>query len=179
MSHYLRSGSAASNRGVARSGGVWEVIGILGAVIPCGILAGLYLATEDILFLLACFGFALGAFGFIFARNLGSLSLQLRRRAGPVDVAASKAVSAGREKLGAVGESFRRRFTIRILKLLGLVLWFVAWAVVVTLHLKIVQNPNIVGIVMLVAIGAFSPIFIYFGLEAGVKKLSTRIRDEQ
>ena len=84
MSHYLRSGAAASNRGVARSGGVWEVVGILGAVIPCGILAGLYLATEDILFLMACFGFAIVAFGLVFARNLGSLSL-LRRRGGVVD----------------------------------------------------------------------------------------------
>lgn len=178
MSHYLRSGAAASNRGVARSGGVWEVVGILGAVIPCGILAGLYLATEDILFLMACFGFAIVALGLVFARNPGNLSL-LRRRGGTVDAAASKAVSASREKLGAVGASLRRRFTIRILKLLGLVLWFVAWGVVVTLHLKVVQNPNLVGIVMLVAIGAFSPVFIYFGLEAGVKKLSTRVRDDQ
>lgn len=178
MSHYLRSGAAASNRGVARSGGVWEVIGILGAVIPCGILAGLYLATEDILFLLACFGFAIVVFGIVFARNLGSFSL-LRRRGGAVDTAASKAVGAGREKLGAVGESLRRRFTVRILKLLGLVLWFVAWGVVVSIHLKVVQNPNVVGIVMLVAIGAFSPVFIYFVLEAGVKKLSTRVRDDQ
>lgn len=175
MSHYLRSGSAASHRGIARSGGVWEVVAILGAVIPCGILAGLYLATEDVLFLAACFGFAAVAAGLVFARNFRNLSLP-RWRGRAADDTASKAVAVGREKLDVVGTSLRRTFTIRILKLLGLVLWFIAWAVLVSLHLKVVQNPNIGGIVMLVAIGAFSPIFIYLGLETGVQKLSNRTR---
>lgn len=168
-----------SDRSVARPSGVWEVVGVLAAVVPCGVLAGLYLATGDMLFLLACFGLAIVAVGLVFTRNLGALSLKRRRRAGgAVGAAAGKAVDAGREKLGAVGASFRRTFTVRILKLLGLVSWFVAWAVLVSLHLKVNEDPNVAGLVIWIAVGAFSPLFIYYGLESGVKKLSSRMRDD-
>ena len=167
--------------------GVWEVVGILAAVVPCGVLAGLYFATADILFLVACFAFATVAVGLVLTRNLGKLRLPRREGGirprgeapdGAAEDAARKAVSAGRETLGAVGASLRRTFTLRVLKLLGLVVWFIAWAVLISLHLKVVENPNIGGLVMLVAIGAFSPILIYYGLEGGVKKLGRRMQDD-
>lgn len=188
MAHYLRSEAALSGRVAARNpAGIWEVVGILAAVVPCGILAGLYFATTDILFLIACFGFATVAVGLVLTRSLGKLRLPrreagIRQRGeepgGAAEDAARKAASAGREKLDAVGASLRRTFTLRVLKLLGFVAWFVAWAVLISLHLKVVENPNIGGLVILVAIGAFSPILIYFGLESGVKKLSKRIGDD-
>jgi len=179
MAHYLRNGPAMSGRATARMTGVWEVVGILAAVIPCGVLAGLYFATNDILFLFACFGLAIVAVGLVLTRNIGQLRLPRRREGGATDgAAAGKAASAGREKLEAVGASLRRTFTLRILKLLGLVFWFVAWAILISLHVKVVENPNIGGLIMLVTIGAFSPILIYFGLEGGIKKLSKRIQDD-
>jgi hypothetical protein len=173
---------AMSDRSVARPNGVWEVVGVLAAVVPCGVLAGLYLATEDMLFLLACFGLAVIAVGLVFARNLGNISMSRRRSVGGLPGAASasgKAMSAGRKKLDEIGASFRRTFTVRILKLLGLVSWFVAWAVLVSIHLRVIENPNVIGLVIWVAVGAFSPIFIYFGLETGVKKLGNRMRDDR
>jgi hypothetical protein len=171
---------AMSDRSVARPNGVWEVVGVLAAVVPCGVLAGLYLATEDVLFLLACFGLAVIAVGLVFARNLGSISIPRRRSVGGLPGAATgKAMGAGRRKLGEIGATFRRTFTVRVLKLLGLVSWFVAWAVLVSIHLRVIENPNVIGLVIWVAVGAFSPIFIYFGLETGVKKLGNRMRDDR
>jgi hypothetical protein len=181
MPHYLRSEAALGRRMASRSpAGVWEVVGILAAVIPCGVLAGLYFATSDILFLLACFGFATVAVGLVLTRNLGKLRLPRRgeRQGGAAGETTRNALGAGTEKLGAMGASLRRTFSIRILKLLGLVLWFIVWAVLVSLHLKVVENANVGGLVILVAIGAFSPILIYFGLEGGVRKLSKRMRDD-
>lgn len=189
MPHYLRSGAAVGGRMAARSpAGVWEVVGILAAVIPCGVLAGLYFATSDMLFLFACLGMATVALGLVLTRNLGRLRLSWRRGRGlqaqaagintAGEDAARTAVSAGQETLGAMGASLRRTFTVRILKLLGIVGWFIAWAVLVSFHLKVVENANIGGLVILVAIGGFSPVLIYFGLEGGVKKLGKRMRDD-
>ena len=161
------------NGGVARPAGAWEVLGILAAVIPCGILAGLYLATNDGRFLAACGVLAVVAVGIIFARNLGRLRLPRRERAG---AAAANASAAGHRKIGMAGAMLRRTFTIRVLKLLGMAVWLLAWAVVASLYARVAENANMPMLVMLVIFGGFSPIVMYYGLESGVKRLSGRER---
>jgi len=178
MSHYLRSGTALASRGAARQSGVWEVVGILAAVIPCGILAGLYLATGDLLFLVACCGFAVIATGIVFARNLGRMAPSRWRRSSE-EGEVNKAVDATRRKMAEAGGALRRTFTLRILKLLGLVAWLIAWSVLASLYSKIVENANMAMLVILVAFGGLSPIVIYFGLETSVKKLSKRIEHDE
>ena len=164
MSHYLRSGTET------RPTGALELLGILAAVIPCGVLAGLYFATGDGHFLIVCLGLLALAVAIIFLRNIGKLRL---KRQGGRDAPAA-AVSAGRKKLGAVAASLRRPFTVRILKLLGISLWLLAWAALASFYARVVETPNMLGLVMLVIVGGFSPILIYFGLESGVRRLSRR-----
>jgi hypothetical protein len=82
-------------------------------------------------------------------------------------------------RLQAVRATLRRTFTARVLKLLGLALWLIAWGVLATLYARVAENANVVGLGMLVLVGGFSPIVIYYGLEAGVGRLSKRLDDDK
>ena len=81
----VRTDSAMTGRRIARRNGVWEVAGILAIVVPGGVLAGLYLATRDIRFIIGCAVLAALAVALILLRNPGSLQpsrwlARLRRR---------------------------------------------------------------------------------------------------
>jgi hypothetical protein len=168
---------------MTRPHGVLEVIGILGAVIPCGILAGLFLATGDIRFIFGSVFLGIVAVGIVFMR---SPRLRLpRRRAlagagapGGEGGGAEGGVAAGRAraKLAAVGGAFRRSVSLQIVKLLGFVVWMLAWGVTAALYARIFENANIGALLILVVVGGFSPVVIYFGLETGVTSLSRRNR---
>jgi len=178
MSHYLRTGSAMGNRGVARSSGVWEVVGVLAAVVPCGIFAGLYLATTDLSFLIACSGFAIAAVGIVFFRSPGLFRLKRWRDAGKHGDARGGRFGAGTTKLAAAASAVSGTFTLRLAKLIGLVVWLLAWGVTAALFAKVAENANIGMLMTLVAVGGFSPVVIYFGLESGVKKLGSQLRED-
>jgi hypothetical protein len=159
-----------------RPSGVWEVVGVLAAVIPCGILAGLYLATSDPMFLAVFAVLAVVAVGIVYFRRPRRLpGTRGRRRSATVSGAARK--TGGR--LQAARAALRRTFTVRVLKLLGLALWLIAWGVLATLYARVAENANVVGLGMLVLVGGFSPIVIYYGLEAGVGRLSKRLDDDK
>jgi len=162
----------------ANPSGVWEVVGVLAAIIPSGILAGLYLATSDTTFLVVCAVFAAAAVGIVFFRRPGRLSWAMRRRA-PVasDAGARSEKASGRLK--AARSALGRTFTLRVLKLLGLAAWLIAWTVLAGLYARVAQNANITALMMLVAIGGLSPVVIYFGLESSVKRLTKRLDDNE
>jgi hypothetical protein len=160
---------------MAGRGGVWEAVGILAAVVPCGVLAGLYLATDETGFIVACVILATLAGGIVaFKRN--PRSRLSRRRRGAEGGATGR---AGSERLRTVGSALGRTFTRPVLKVLGFALWILAWGVTAALYARVVSNAQIGGLVMLVLIGGFSPVVIYFGLESGVKKLTGRARDRE
>jgi hypothetical protein len=169
---------------MTRPHGILEVLGILGAVIPCGILAGLYLATEDIRFILGSFFLGVLAVAIVFVR---SPSLRLPRRraqgeaggeSGGADGGMAGLVGRVRSsaKLAAVGGAVRRSFSLQILKLLGFVIWMLAWGVTAALYARVYDNANLGALLILVVVGGFSPVVIYFGLETGVKSLGRRNR---
>ena len=174
MAHYMRTGEADSGRGSGRSNGLWEVVGVLAAVIPCGVLAGLYLATSDSLFLLAGGGLAVVAAAIVFLRNPGLVSLR-GWRARRSDTASNQ----GEGRLHTLGARLRRTFTVQILKILGLAAWLVMWVLTASIYARVVENANMAALMMLVLVGGFSPILIYYGLEGGVKKLGRRMRDDE
>jgi len=164
----------------ANPSGVWEVVGVLAAIIPSGILAGLYLATSDTTFLVVCAVFAAAAVGIVFFRRPGRLSWAMRRRAPAASDAGARA-GAGRAsgRLEAARAALSRTFTVRVLKLLGLAAWLIAWTVLAGLYARVAQNANFAALMMLVAIGGFSPVVFYFGLEASVKRLTKRLDDDK
>jgi hypothetical protein len=147
-------------------------VGILAAIVPCGILAGLYLATEEIGFIVACFALAVLAVAIIFMRHA---PLSLRRMRG--GTATRSGGVAGSRKLQAMRSSLGRTFTRPVLKILGFAVWVLAWGVTAALYARVANNAQIGGLVMLVLFGGFSPLLIYFGLESGVKRLTGKIRD--
>jgi hypothetical protein len=161
-----------ASRASVHFGGIWEVVGVLAVVVPCGVLAGLYLATSDPMFLVVCGVIAIVAAGILLFRKPVRRPATRRRNVG----ATARAGGAGR--LGAVRSALGRTFTLRILKLLALVGWLLAWGVLAVLYAKVAENVNIAALAMLVVVGGFSPLVIYFGLEAGVQKLSRRIDPE-
>jgi len=171
MSHFIRTGVMES-RSAAGAGGVWEVVGVLAAVIPCGILAGLYLATSDPIFLVSCAVFAVAAVGIIIFLRPGRFSW--KRRRGDNGGGDTRGGAAGTDISAPTGPAFTRIFTLRFMKLIALVAWLLAWGVLATLYARVAQNANIAALAMLVAVGGFSPVVIYFGLEMGVKKASRR-----
>lgn len=183
MLHDASTGSPSSGRGITRPHGILEVLGILGAVIPCGILAGLFLATEDMRFIIGSFVLGVLAVGIVFLRS-PRLRLPRRRAFTPggegSGAAGGMAGLAGRfrssAKLAAVGGVVRRSFSLQILKLLGFVVWMLAWGVTAALYAKVFENANIGALLILVVVGGFSPVVIYFGLETGVKSLGRRNR---
>jgi hypothetical protein len=169
---------------MTRPHGILEVLGILGAVIPCGILAGLYLATEDIRFILGSFFLGVLAVAIVFMRSPG-LRLPRRRaqgeaggESGGADGGMAGLVGRFRSsaKLAAVGGAVRRSFSLQIVKLLGFVIWMLAWGVTAALYTRVYDNANLGALLILVVVGGFSPVVIYFGLETGVKSLSRRNR---
>ena len=164
-------------RGLARPGGIWEIVAILAAIVPCGILAGLYLATEEIGFLVACFGIAVLAAAVILFRRNPQRRLA-GRRSGTEDRPVTRSSKiAGSERVQAMGSALARTFTRPVLKVLGFALWILAWGATAALYARVVENAQIGGHVMLVIVGGFSPLLLYFGLESGVKKLTGRLRD--
>ena len=168
-----------AERGLLRLGGVWEVVGILAAIIPCGILAGLYLATDETGFIIACVVLATLAGGIVaFMRNPGR-RLSRRRTGAEGRAARSAGGIAGSEKLRAAGSALGRTFTRPVMKVLGFALWILAWGVTAALYARVVNNAQIGGLVILVLVGGFSPVLIYFGLESGVTKLTRRMRDSE
>ena len=169
----VHSGSARPERRIAHRAGVWEVAGILAAVVPCGILAGLYLATADVRFILGCAVLAVLAVAIILLRNPDSLRLArlwplARRRAEGAEPAQDGLAT----RLG-------RTFSTPLLKIVCLAAWLMAWAVTAALYTRISPDVNIGALVLYVAIGGFSPVVIYFGLETGVKKLGDRLRHDK
>jgi hypothetical protein len=177
MSQLIRSGSAMESRAASPSS-VWEVVGVLAAIVPSGILAGLYLATSDTTFLVACAVFAAAAVGIVYFRRPGRLSWAMRRRAPVAPDAAGVWAERASGRLTAARSALGRTFTLRVLKLLGLAAWLIAWAVVAGLYARVAQNANIAALMMLVAIGGLSPVAIYFGLESSVKRLTRRLDDQ-
>jgi hypothetical protein len=162
----------------ANTSGVWEVVGVLAAIIPCGILAGLYLATSDAKFLIVFALFAVAAAGIVFFRRPRRLAWTgWWRRAAGTDQPGKAEKAPGR--LGAMHETLSRTLTARVVKLLGLVVWLMAWTVVAALYARVAQNTNIAALLVLVAVGGLSPVVIYFGLEASVKKLTKRLDDDK
>ena len=177
MSHLTRTGSAMESR-AANPSGVWEVVGVLAAIIPCGILAGLYLATSDIKFLIVFVVFAVAAVGIVLFRRPRRIAWPWRRRSAAGADKPDRAEKAS-GRLHAVGASLSRTFTARVLKLLGLVVWLMAWTFLAAFYARINENANMAGLMVLVVAGGFSPVVIYFGLEVGVKKLTRRLDDDR
>ena len=171
------TGAAVAGRGLARLGGVWEIVAILAAVVPCGILAGLYLATEEIGFLVACFVIAALAAAVILYRRNPRRRLAGRRSGMEGRSATRPGAIAGSERVQAMGSALARTFTRPVLKVLGFALWILAWGATAALYARVVENAQIGGLVILVVFGGFGPVLIYFGLETGVKKLTGRLRD--
>ena len=172
----MRTGSASASRGLSQGSGIWEVVGILAAVIPCGVFAGLYLATGDGLFLGMFVLFAVAALVIVVARNPQRLAALKERFAstGVPDETESPPPEALRDPLAGVGNAasaLRRTFTVRILKLLAFVAWILAWGVTASIYADVVENANLTGLMVYVAIGALGPIVLYVGLEASVKRL--------
>lgn len=167
----------AGNLSIARFG---EVLGVLAAVLPCGVLAGLYLASDDPIFLIAGLSLAAVAVGIFFVRNPDRIGHTLRRW--------TSVVSARRDRLadtrvggvaGAARQRLQQTFTRRFLKVLGFVAWFLVWGVTAAMFLRVAENANIGGLILFVAIGSLSPLFIYYGLESGVKRLGDRLGREE
>ncbi|MGH6618332.1 MAG: hypothetical protein ACREF6_02170 [Alphaproteobacteria bacterium] len=184
MLHDASTGTVTAGRGLARSGGVWEIVGILAAVIPCGILAGLYLAAGDMRFLVACIALAIVAVVLVFIRRSPRRVSLARRGAGAEGGATGLTGKLadrfrGSAKLAAAGSAVRRTFTVQVLKLLGFAVWMIAWGLTAALYARVAQNANMTALMMLVVFGGFSPVMIYYGLESGMKKLGRRLRDDE
>jgi hypothetical protein len=175
----VRTGSAMAGRRIARRNGIWEVLVILAAVVPCGILAGLYLATEDARFIIGCAVLAVLAVAIILLRNPAGLRLPRWRPWAGSRSGAQAGGTAGSEGREDAASRLRRIFTTPLLKIIGVAAWLMAWSVTAALYARIFQNANIGALVMLVAVGGFSPVLLYFGLEGGIKKLSGRMRRDE
>lgn len=185
MAHYMRTGPAAASRDAAQGSGIWEVVGILAAVIPCGVFAGLYLATGDGLFLGAFLLFASAALAIVIARNperFAALKRRFEARAaqigrGKKDDSTPEARRNPLASAAGAAATLKRSLTVRILKLLGFVAWVLVWGVTASIYADVVENANLMALMVYVAIGALSPIVIYVGLEASVKRLGGHIAD--
>lgn len=164
----------AGTGGMARFGAFWESAGVLAAIVPCGVLAGLYLATGEAGFLVACFALATAAVAILFFR---SPKRRLSRRTGGAGGQGGvplRSRLAGAPRFKALRGALGRTFTRPVLKLLGFAAWMLAWGATAALYARVVSNAQIGGLVILVLVGGFSPVVFYYGLEMGVKKLSRR-----
>ena len=157
-----------------------EVLGVLAAVLPCGVLAGLYLASDDPIFLIAGLCLAAVALAILFIRNPHHLRHALRRWVARVSAHRGAAASSkAGATVGTIGKTLKQTFTRKILKLLGVVAWFLMWGVTAAIFANVAGNANITGLVIYVAVGAFSPFVIYLALDSGVKSLGKRLSREE
>ncbi len=163
---------------------ILEVVGVLLAVVPCGVLAGLYLVSEDIKFLIACAFFAMVAVVVVFWRrptagNTGRRARAMRPADGPRRARAAPPVSGGRRLAGIfrLGSTLQGKLTKRAMKIAGFVVWMAAWIFTAGLFTQVVENENVTSLAIFVMIGSLSPLIFYFLLETGVNRLSGRLRD--
>lgn len=164
---------------------ILEVVGVLLAVVPCGILAGLYLVSEDIKFLIACAFFAMVAIVVVFWRRPSQG--RGRRRAHPMRYAATPGrAKADRPERAAgrlagirrLGADLQGRLTKRAMKIAGFLVWMAAWIFTAVMFARVAENENVTSLAIFVMIGSLSPLIFYFLLETGVNRLSGRLRDE-
>lgn len=164
---------------------ILEVIGVLLAVVPCGVLAGLYLVSEDITFLIACAFFAMVSVVVVFWRRPASGRGRRRARSmreaneslrSKVDDAES---GEGRlARIMGLGVALQGKMTKRALKFAGFLVWMSAWIFTAVMFTRIVENENVTGLAIFVMIGSLSPLIFYFLLETSVNRLSNRLRDD-
>lgn len=167
----VRTNTLSPRRGLARPKGIWEVFGILAAIVPCGILAGLYLATDDARFLVGCIVLAVLAAAIVFLRRPTAWQPQIRHWIQSLR-------RGGETGDGSAGSILRRTVNGPVLKVLGFAAWMMAWGVTAALYTRVAVNVNASALVMLVLIGGFAPVVIYFCLEGGIRTLKGRRRDE-
>ncbi len=165
---------------------ILEVVGVLLAVVPCGVLAGLYLVSEDIKFLIACAFFALVAVVVVFWRRpshgqSGKRARSLRRPvAGHRPKAAQPESGEGRlASMLRLGASLQGKLTKRAMKVGGFLVWMAAWIFTAVMFTQVVENENTTKLALFVMVGSLSPLVFYFLLETGVNRLSDRLRDEE
>lgn len=160
---------------------VFEVLGVLGAVIPCGILAGFYMASKDPSFLIACFVFAALAVGVVLWRTPRRPTIRAQSGGqGPqarMRPPASRSGGLARPKVGA-----GRKVSKKILIAVGFGAWVAAWCFLAFMFAGIAQNVPIGRLAVLVLLGAFSPAIFYLLLEGGVKQITrhgSRVRQRR
>ncbi len=163
---------------------ILEVVGVLLAVIPCGVLAGLYLVSEDITFLIACAVFAAIAVVVVFWRRPGHTRRGRRGRSmRDADVSILSDAEQGPRGGGLArflqtAAAMRGKLTKRLLKVAGFLVWMAAWIFTAVLFTRVAENENVAGLAIFVMIGSLSPLVFYLLLETGVSRLSSRLRDE-
>jgi hypothetical protein len=165
---------------------ILEVIGVLLAVVPCGVLAGLYLVSEDITFLIACAFFAAIAVVVVFWRR--PTTERGRRRVRSMREAnESFRLKGGHDESGdgrlarilELGAALQGKLTKRAMKIVGFLVWMAVWTFTAVLFTRVVENENVTSLAIFVMIGSLSPLIFYFLLETGVNRLSNRLRDEE
>jgi len=165
---------------------ILEVFGVLLAVVPCGVLAGLYLVSEDIKFLIACAFFAMVAVVVVFWRR-PSQGPATRRARSLRRADAAHSPAAGRPKSGEgrkagilrLGAALQGKLTKRALKVAGFLAWMAAWIFTAVMFTQVVENEHTTKLTLFVMVGSLSPLIFYFLLETGVNRLSDRLRDEE
>ncbi len=165
---------------------ILEVVGVLLAVVPCGILAGLYLVSEDIKFLIACAFFAMVAVVVVFWRRpsqgRGRRRAQAMRQAGTSRRAKADRPERGAGRLAGIlqlGADLQGKLTKRAMKIGGFLVWMAAWIFTAVMFTRVAENENVLSLAIFVMIGSLSPLIFYFLLETGVNRLSGRLRDEE
>jgi Flp pilus assembly protein TadB len=165
---------------------ILEVIGVLLAVVPCGVLAGLYLVSEDITFLIACAFFAAIAVVVVFWRR--PTTGRGRRRAHSMREANESLRSKGSHdesgdgrfaRILGLGAALQGKLTKRAMKVAGFFAWMAVWIFTAVLFTRVAENENVISLAIFVMIGSLSPLIFYYLLETGVDRLGNRLRDEE
>lgn len=164
---------------------ILEVIGVLLAIVPCGVLAGLYLVSEDITFLIACAFFVMVAVVVVFWRRpsggQGRRRVHAMHRAGQSLRSKSDLGERGNGGLARVkrfGTALQGKLTKRAMTVAGFLAWMAAWIFTAVMFTRVAENENVTGLAFFVMIGSLSPLIFYFLLETGVNRLSNRLRDD-
>ena len=166
---------------------ILEVIGVLLAIVPCGVLAGLYLVSEDITFLIACAFFAAIAVVVVFRRRPTTKGRGRRRARSMREANESLRSKAGHEessdgrfaRILGLGTALQGKLTKRTMKVAGFLAWMAVWIFTAVLFTRVAENENVTSLAIFVMIGSLSPLIFYFLLETGVNRLSNRLRDEE
>ena len=149
---------------------VFEVLGVLGAVIPCGILAGFYMASKDPSFLIACFVFAALAVGVVLWRTPRRSIIRARSSGlDRQDGARSRASWFGDLRLPEIGAG--RNIGKKISIAAGFGAWVAAWCFLALMFAGVAQDTPVWRLALLVLLGAFSPVILYVLLEGGAKRI--------